>query len=448
MIEPPLGKIFSISELNGIVRGLLETRLADIWIRGEITNLARPASGHWYFTLKDDTAQIRCAMFRNRNRKLRFTPDNGIKVQARGRVSLYEPRGDYQFIVEECEPAGKGELQRAFEQLKQRLWNEGLFEEQYKKPLPSFPKTVGIITSPTGAAIRDILNVLKRRFPILNIIIYPVPVQGIEAVPQIVKMIKYADSRPECDVLLLSRGGGSIEDLWAFNDEAVARAIFACETPVITGVGHEIDFTIADFVSDLRAPTPSAAAELITPLKEELQEKLNHIIEILKSNQSKYLNQATEKLQWLKKTLNFYHPQAKIQRQIQQIDTLQLRLANRIPAVIQKNQNRIIIAQHMLNQYAPLQKLAELKRKCAHLHQAQVKLIQTHIDSYQQKLKNVHGRLILLSPKATLERGYTIIYDHSSGRVIKSIEELRPGKKISGDVLNGKFTATIEETKP
>ncbi|RUM94654.1 MAG: exodeoxyribonuclease VII large subunit [Thiothrix sp.] len=447
MVEPSSGKIYSITELNSIVRGLLEIRLADIWIQGEITNLAKPASGHWYFTLKDGGAQIRCAMFRNRNRTLKFKPDNGIKVQARGRVSLYEPRGDYQFIVEECELAGEGELQRAFEQLKQRLWDEGLFDEQYKQPLPCFPKTVGIITSPTGAAIRDILSVLKRRFPLLAVIIYPVPVQGIDAAPQIVEMIKHAGSRQECDVLLLSRGGGSIEDLWAFNDETVARTIFASKTPVITGVGHEIDFTIADFVSDLRAPTPSAAAELITPLKEELQEKLGHITRILESIQSKYLNQATEKLQWLKKTLGFHHPRARIQRQVQQIDDLQLRLTNHFPRVLQQLQTRAIIAQHMLSQYSPLQKLTELQGKCTHLRQAQTKLIQTSIADCQQTHDSIHAQLTLLSPKATLDRGYAIIYDHDTGRVIKKIEELQHGNKISGNVANGEFIATIEATK-
>ena len=447
MIESSTGKIYSITELNGIVRGLLETRLADIWIQGEITNLAKPASGHWYFTLKDNAAQIRCAMFRNRNRSLKFKPDNGAKVQARGRVSLYEPRGDYQFIVEECEPAGEGELQRAYEQLKQRLWNEGLFDEQYKKPLPAFPKKAGIITSPTGAAIRDILNVLKRRFPLLDIVIYPVPVQGVDAAPRIAEMIQHADSRGECDVLLLSRGGGSIEDLWAFNDEIVAQTIFACETPIITGVGHEIDFTIADFISDLRAPTPSAAAELITPLTEELQENLKHIVRILKSNQLKHLHKANEKFQWLKKDLGFHHPRARIQRQLQHIDGLQLRLTNSIPGVLKQYQNRIIIARHMLSQYSPLPKLTELQRKYNQLRQNQTKLIQTVITNGQQRLNNAHARLALLNPKATLARGYAIIHDQKSGHLIKKIDELKQGDKISGNVVNGRFTATIEATE-
>jgi exodeoxyribonuclease VII large subunit len=444
MIEPSTGKIYSITELNSIVRGLLETRLTDIWIQGEITNLAKPASGHWYFTLKDDAAQIRCAMFRNRNRCLRFKPDNGTQIQARGRVSLYEPRGDYQFIVEECEPAGEGELQRAFEQLKQRLWDEGLFEEKHKKPLPSFPQKVGVITSPSGAAIRDILNVLNRRYPLLDIIIYPVAVQGADAVPQIIEMIQYADSRQECDVLLLSRGGGSIEDLWAFNDEAVARTIFACKTPVVTGVGHEIDFTITEFVSDLRAPTPSAAAELITPLEEELQSHLEKTAQTLQSNQARRFKQAYEKLQWLKKSLQFHHPEKKIQRQAQRVDDFELRLKNSVPRMLQRYQSRSIITQHMLIQYSPAQSINATQNKQAQLQQDLLNSTQARLNSFQKQFDDVYTHLTLLSPKATLERGYSIIYDPDSGRILKQLGDLRKGMMISGQLIDGKFTALIQ----
>ena len=446
MIEPSPAKIYSISELNRIVRGLLETRLADIWISGEITNFSRPASGHWYFTLKDDNAQIRCAMFRNRNRYLRLEPGNGIKVQAMGRVSLYEPRGDYQFIVEEIETAGEGALQRAFERLKQRLWEEGLFDERYKKPLPALPRKVGVITSPTGAAIRDILNVLKRRYPLLDVIIYPVPVQGADAAPQIAQMIEYANSRQECDLLLLSRGGGSIEDLWAFNEEEVARAIFACEMPLITGVGHEIDFTIAEFVSDVRAPTPSAAAELITPSREDLQDKLEKMTGTLKSSQSLRINQASKNLQWLKKTLNFHHPREHIQRQAQQVDDFQRRLINSIPGQQQRRRDRVVIATHMLVQYSPAEILTGIKAKHSHLQDRFSRSTQIHLISLQQQLDNIHTRLSLLNPMATLERGYAIIHELQSGRVIKGIEQLKKGDKISGNVINGEFIATIETT--
>ena len=307
---------------------------------------------------------------------------------------------------------------------------------------------VGVITSPTGAAIRDIINVLKRRFPLLDVIIYPVPVQGIDAAPQIAEMIQHADSRQECDVLLLSRGGGSIEDLWAFNDEALARTIFACETPIVTGVGHEIDFTIADFISDVRAPTPSAAAELITPLKEELQDHLKHLVRILESNQSKHFSRAVEKLQWLKKTLDFHHPRARIQRQVQQVDDLQLRLTNSIPGILNRHKNPVIIAQHMLSQYSPLQKLTELKRNLTQLYQTEAHLIQAIIENSQRKFESIHNRLALLSPNATLERGYAIIYGLDSGHVIKRIDELRQGKKVSGKLFNGTFTATVDTTKP
>jgi exodeoxyribonuclease VII large subunit len=444
MSNPYTDNIYSITELNRIVRGLLETRLTDIWIHGEVTNLSRPSSGHWYFTLKDGSAQIRCAMFRNRNQYLKFTPANGNKVQARGRVSLYETRGDYQFIIEECKPEGEGALQRAFEELKQRLWKEGLFDTQYKKPLPRFPQIIGVITSPTGAAVQDILNVLNRRFPLASIIIYPVPVQGIEASPKIAKMIEHADSRNECDVLLLSRGGGSIEDLWAFNEEAVANAIFKCRTPIVTGVGHEIDVTIADYISDLQAPTPSAAAELVAPLTEELQENIKQSIRTLTSKQLTYLEQVKEKLSWLKRTLNFHQPKIHIQHQIQQVDDLEQRLINRIPTLFQQHHNSIALAKHGLMKASPSQKIAQLRTEYSRLHQHLIQSNQVCLFNSQQKFNNAHIRLNLLSPKATLERGYTILYDEKSGQLIKRVEEIKAGQKVFGKVLNGEFSAIIK----
>jgi exodeoxyribonuclease VII large subunit len=448
MSTPYTDDIYSITELNRIVRGLLETRLTDIWILGEVTNLSKPSSGHWYFTLKDDAAQIRCAMFRNRNQYVKFNPANGNKIQARGRVSLYETRGDYQFIIEECNPEGEGALQRAFEELKQYLWKEGLFDAQHKKSLPRFPQRIGVITSPTGAAIRDILNVLNRRFPLAEIIVYPTPVQGMDAGPKIAEMIGHADSRNECDVLLLSRGGGSIEDLWAFNEELVARAIFSCRTPLVTGVGHEIDVTIADYISDLHAPTPSAAAELVTPLKEEWQENLKQIIRTLTSKQLTYLEHAKEKLRWLKRTLNFHQPKVRIQRQIQQVDDLERRLINRIPTLFQQRQNSITLAKHRLVQSSPSQKVAQLRTEYSRLRQHLIQSSQVHLFNSQQRFNNAHVRLNLLSPKATLERGYTILYDEQSGRLIKRVEEIKEGQEISGKVLNGKFSAIIKTVQP
>lgn len=262
--------IFTVSRLNQTVRLLLEHEMGQVWISGEISNFTQPASGHWYFTLKDDNAQVRCAMFRNSNRRVTFRPQHGQQVLVRANITLYEPRGDYQIIVESMQPAGEGLLQQKYEQLKAKLQAEGLFDQQLKKTLPSPAHCVGVITSKTGAALHDILHVLKRRDPSLPVIIYPTAVQGDDAPGQIVRAIELANLRNECDVLIVGRGGGSLEDLWSFNDERVARGIFASRIPVVSAVGHETDVTIADFVADLRAPTPSAAAEVVSRNQQEL----------------------------------------------------------------------------------------------------------------------------------------------------------------------------------
>lgn len=262
MLSSQTSSIFTVSRLNQTVRLLLEQEMGQVWISGEISNFTQPASGHWYFTLKDDTAQVRCAMFRNSNRRVTFRPQHGQQVLVRANITLYEPRGDYQIIAESMQPAGEGLLQQKYEQLKAKLHSEGLFDQQHKQPLPSPAHCVGVITSKTGAALHDILHVLKRRDPSLPVIIYPTAVQGDDAPGQIVRAIELANARGECDVLIVGRGGGSLEDLWSFNDERVARAIFASRIPVVSAVGHETDVTIADFVADLRAPTPSAAAKL------------------------------------------------------------------------------------------------------------------------------------------------------------------------------------------
>src|SRR5579871_6168918 len=270
----PERKVISVSDLNRAARGLLEGGFPLLWVEGEISNLARPASGHLYFSLKDSQAQVRCALFRNRNLLLRFKPADGMHVLVRGRVSLYEPRGDYQFIAEHMEEAGHGALQRAFEELKQKLTAEGLFDAARKRPLPAAPRSIGVITSPSGAALRDILSVIRRRYPLARVVLYPVPVQGEGSGAKIAAMLRTASERADAEVLILARGGGSLEDLWAFNEENVARAIRASRIPVVSGVGHETDFTIADFAADLRAATPSAAAELIVPDGEALRRYL------------------------------------------------------------------------------------------------------------------------------------------------------------------------------
>ena len=320
----PQRKILSVSQLNRESRFLLEKNLSTLWVDGEISNLSRPASGHIYFTLKDAQAQIRCAMFRNRLNHIRFRPENGAQVQIRGSVSLYEARGDYQLIAEHMEAGGDGALQRAFEQLKRELEREGLFNPAHKQPIPALPTRVGVITSPSGAAIHDILSVLQRRFPSLPIIIYPTAVQGEQATQEVVSAIQQAEQQQQCDLLVIARGGGSIEDLWTFNQEAVARAIYHCPLPIISAVGHETDFTIADFVADQRAPTPSAAAESISPDREQWLEGVKQLAQrLIRSNQH-ILQIHTQQLQGLKKRLR--HPGERIQQFTQRLDESEQRL--------------------------------------------------------------------------------------------------------------------------
>ena len=299
----PLKEVYAVSRLVREAKGALEGSFPLIWVEGEISNLAMPDSGHIYFTLKDEAAQVRCAMFRTRNRQLRFTPKNGMQVLLRVKVTLYEGRGEFQLVVEHMEETGSGALQRAYEAVKHRLGNEGLFDQIHKKTLPTTPANIGIISSATGAAIHDILTVLKRRFPTANIILYPVAVQGKEAAQQLKDAVILAEQRQECDVLIISRGGGSIEDLWSFNDEQLARAIFSSTIPIISAVGHEVDFTIADFVADIRAPTPSAAAEIVVPNAMELLAKIQNYCRRLNLLVIHYLHSEQRKINYLQQQL-------------------------------------------------------------------------------------------------------------------------------------------------
>ena len=312
--------VYSVSELNSAVASLLEREFAWIWVEGEISNLATPASGHIYFTLKDAGAQVRCAMFRGRNRDLKFRPDNGVQVVIRCKVSLYAVRGDYQLIVDRMDQAGAGELQRKYEELKQKLAAEGLFDEDRKQALPEIPACIGVITSRTGAAIRDVLSVIARRFPSVPVKLFPVPVQGEESAPAICRAFELAQQHAVCDVLLLVRGGGSLEDLWSFNEEAVARAIFDCSIPIVSGVGHEVDITIADFVADHRAATPTAAAESVTPDQQAWMQTLDWYHTRLEQLTHARLTQLTERLSWLRTRLSQQHPLSVLQRMRHRVD--------------------------------------------------------------------------------------------------------------------------------
>jgi exodeoxyribonuclease VII large subunit len=358
MASPPERVVYTVSRLNREVRMLLDAGLPSLWLEGELSNFSSPASGHWYFSLKDRDAQIRCAMFRARNGGVGFRPKDGQHLMVRGRVSLYEPRGDYQMIVEVMEDAGEGALRREFERLKAKLYAEGLFDAAIKRPLPAMPRRIAVVTSPTGAALRDILHILARRFPPAVVRIHPVPVQGAAAAEAIVQAIDEASRMGDSDVLILARGGGSIEDLWSFNDERVARAIRRCAIPVVSGIGHEIDFTIADFAADVRAPTPSGAAEIVVPDRRELLGQLEAVSRRLGLAMERRLARALERQEQLAARLQRAHPGVRLRQQVQRLDELDLRLRGAWENRLSRLLHRLQLAQRSLDAISPLATLA------------------------------------------------------------------------------------------
>ena len=437
--------ILNVSELNTEVNQLLTRGFPLLWVEGEISNLVRPASGHLYFTLKDNKSQIRSAMFRNRNMKLSIQPENGMKVLVRGRVGLYEPRGDYQLIAEHMEDAGVGQLQRQFEALKQKLADAGLFAEEYKKEFPEYPKRIGVITSPTGAAIRDILQVLSRRSPHTPVLIYPVSVQGEASKKQIEMAIRQANSDKKCDVLILARGGGSIEDLWSFNEENVAKAVYNSDIPIVCGVGHEIDFTIADFVADLRAPTPSAAAELITPDRNQLLTDVVQTQLWMKQTIKQTIRQKRQRLEWVDARLQLQKPSNKIHQQAQRLDELNNRLQQKMSSLLKDKQTHASNLIKRLESNTPTRKLAEQEQAFNHFY---VRLKQSINKKIQQEQSNFKIQLAMLdsiSPLKTLERGYSIVKDSSSGDLITSVENLNPKQKIIIKLKDGEANARIDD---
>ena len=436
--------IYNVTRLNREVRAVLEGSFPRIWVTGEISNLAQPGSGHIYFSLKDDQSQVRCAMFQNRRRQLRFDPANGLSVLLRADISLYENRGEYQLIVDYMEPAGAGALQRALEELKQKLQKEGLFDEQHKLTVPSFPTRIGIITSPTGAAIRDILHVLKRRFPAANIFIYPVQVQGDEAPVQIIHMLKLAQVRNECDVLLLARGGGSLEDLWAFNNEQLAREIYQCSIPVVTGIGHEIDFTIADFVADRRAPTPSAAAELISPDQLELTRQLSNYELLLSRHCKNLIGQHRNHLLHLQKRLP--HPARQLQLVTQRLDEIYLRLQRQIQSLLGYHKTRLQTEQTRLAAQNPLQRINQYLQECRQLERSFNSQIRNVMGSFRTRLEQLMHNLDTISPLATLERGYTIVQKKDQA-IVRNSEQLVTGEKIHARFGKGSAECIVEKLK-
>jgi len=436
-------QIFSVSELNRTVRQLLETHLPLLWVEGEISNFARPASGHWYLTLKDGQAQVRCAMFRNSNMRVNFKPANGTQVLVRCRVGLYEGRGDYQLIIEHMEEAGFGALQRQFEILKQKLVSEGLFASEHKQEMPSSVRHVGVVTSPTGAAVKDILAVLKRRFPAIKVSIFATAVQGEQAAGQIISAIESANHQAQCDVLIVGRGGGSLEDLWPFNEESVARAMFASKIPVISAVGHEVDFTIADFVADLRAPTPSAAAELISPDGDDILRQFIGFEILLADAIARKTTALAQRVDSLKKRLR--HPGHKLQEQAQHLDHLDIRLRRAMNNRLQQQRQQMNTVQSKLARVHPGEAISHYHQLLA-MHVKQMsRSVKQRIELSQSRTVQAMHLLDTVSPLKTLGRGYSIIRDNQGG-VVKSVTGVSAGDKLKSQVVDGAIYFTVDST--
>jgi len=480
----PLKEVYAVSRLVREAKGVLEGSFPLIWVEGEISNLAMPGSGHIYFTLKDEAAQVRCAMFRTRNRQLRFTPKNGMQVLLRVRVTLYEGRGEFQLVVEHMEEAGSGALQRAYEALRHRLGEEGLFDQAHKRALPTLPTRIGIISSPTGAAVHDILAVLKRRFPAVNIILYPVSVQGKEAAQQIIDALIIAEQRQECDVLILSRGGGSIEDLWSFNDEQLARTIFASTLPIISAVGHEVDFTIADFIADVRAPTPSAAAEIAVPNGMELlatiqnhcrrlnllithklqgeQNKVNYLQQRLPQPQlviSQHMQTVDRLEQQLSRaflqninhkrqrldywSVRLKHPQAAIELKQHHLKELYNRLQQQFKQSVAQRQGEFQSLEQRLKALSPIQYI-EGQQNRLNQHKKLLDIaIQQRLQQAKAILSSQMRTLSAVSPLRTLERGYSITINESTGDVVSDTNSVERGDHINVRLQQGHLKCEV-----
>ena len=436
--------VLSVSQLNARARQLLEDVFPRIWVEGELSNLARPSSGHLYFTLKDDRAQIRCALFRQHAARLKVAMKDGLQVRARGRVSLYEGRGDYQLIVDSIEPAGDGALRQAFEALKAKLQAEGLFEQSLKRPLPAHPQRIGVITSPSGAAVRDIISVFQRRAPFIELVIAPSAVQGREAAPQLVSALQQAD-RAGFDALIISRGGGSLEDLWPFNEEMVARAIADCQTPIISAVGHETDISISDFVADVRAPTPSAAAELLSPDTQALQRQVEQLERRLLQRLRERLGRAKLQLDNLRQRLR--HPGERLAQQAQRLDELEMRLQRAFSQQLAQRQQHMTHLRTRLQTQHPGRRLSQLREQLQQLDVRLPRAMQGQLKQQRQQLEQLAQTLHLVSPLATLGRGYSILLD-DQGKPVRSATNARAGQRLKARLHDGELTVRVEAEKP
>jgi len=440
---PAPREYLSVSQLNNRARLLLEDVLAEVWVEGEISNLARPASGHLYFSLKDSKAQVRCALFRGQALRVRTELRNGLAVRVHGRVSLFEGRGDFQLIAGSLEPAGDGALRLAFEALKSRLTEEGLFAAERKRALPDYPRRIGIISSPSGAVIRDIISVLRRRARQLSLTLIPTAVQGEQAAAQIVQALGLA-ARGGFDALILARGGGSLEDLWPFNEEAVVRAVAACPLPIVSAVGHETDVTLCDFAADVRAPTPSAAAELLAPDNAELMLRVNALSRRLHLRLHQQLSQGRLQLEGISRRLR--HPGERLRQQAQRLDDLDMRLARAFAAVQQRRYQQYsqlsqrLAAQHRGQHCKRLrQRLDELKRR---LSQSQT----TRLNQQRQQVQALAQQLHLVSPLSTLSRGYSILLDEQ-GKVLRRAQDSAPGQVVTARLGEGQLRLRVERSR-
>jgi exodeoxyribonuclease VII large subunit len=481
----PERNVYTVSRLNREARVLLERGFGVVWVEGELSNFSQPASGHWYFSLKDRNAQLRCAMFRRENSAIGFTPRDGAKVLARGRIGLYEPRGEFQFIAEYMEEAGLGALRQQFERLKTKLAAEGLFDPQLKRSLPRFPRRIGVITSPTGAAIRDILHILARRFPPATVLIYPTPVQGAAAVPALIDALRVAGLRRECDVLILARGGGSLEDLWAFNDERLARAVRACPLPVVAGIGHEIDFTIADFVADARAPTPSGAAELVVPDRATFLDALARNAERLNACMRRELRSLSAHFENVSLRLKRCHPGIRLQQQAQRLDDLEQRLAHALRSnirhdrgrvselyarLVQRSPDRLVrdvrlrhaelagrLEQAMRDRFSLLKTRTDLDTRLARAAQARVgnavarfnhaarlrQGMRTRLLQAESRFSAAARTLNAFSPLATIDRGFAVVTRSSDGTLVTDAKSVAIGDEVTARLARGKLKGRV-----
>jgi exodeoxyribonuclease VII large subunit len=415
--------VYTPSELNHEARLHIEAGFGHVWVEGEISNLSRPSSGHLYFSLKDDKAQVSCALFRSNARALSFLPENGMQVRVHGRVSLYEARGNYQLIADSMLQSGEGLLKAKFEELKKQLAGEGLFDDLHKKPLPAYPKRIAVVTSPSGAALRDILNVLQRRWPLAAVRVYGVPVQGVDAAPAIADALRAANRHAWAELIVTGRGGGSLEDLWAFNEEVVARAIFESKLPVVSAVGHEIDFSISDFVADLRAPTPSAAAELISPDQASLRQTMHALRDRLKRH---YLHQ--------------------LHNLAQKLDHLGHRLAQQHPGQRLKQHRKILAQTHHRLRLAGARIVPERQRRLSDLlHHRMLPTAKRIVPERRRQFLDLTRTLEALSPLPTLARGYALVTDES-GSAVTSVEDVKPRQKLRTQFSDGQVVSTVDET--